>query len=135
AVPALPLCLLLAGRGRWVAAGAVLGAAVAWEPLLAPAALLFVFAHRWRALGALLLVHTALRLPGPPALLSGGLPSPSGLRGSSAPSAPSAPSALLDLSALLDPLGPFPALPARPAEVWPAGVLPVLGLPPTAAWG
>src|SRR5690606_1991865 len=113
--------------GRWVAAGAVLGAAVAWEPLLAPAALLFVFAHRWRALGALLLVHTALRLPGPPALLSGGLPSPSGLRGSSAPSAPSAlfaPSALLDLSALLDPLGPFPALPAGPAEAWPAGLLP-----------
>ncbi len=138
AVPALPLCLLLAGRGRWVAAGAVLGAAVAWEPLLAPAALLFVFAHRWRALGALLLVHTALRLPGPPALLSGGLPSLSGLRGSSAPSAPSAlfaPSALLDPSALLNPSGPYPALPARPAEVWPAGVLPVPGLPPTAAWG
>ncbi|MGM1075826.1 hypothetical protein ACS0VI_06250 [Streptomyces sp. H28] len=124
AVLAVPLCLLLAGRGGWVVAGAVLGAAVAREPLLAPVALLFVFAHRWRALGALLLVHTALFLPGPSALLSDGLPSPSGLWGSSAPSALSAP------FALLDPSGPYPALPARPAEVWPAGVLPA-----TAAWG
>ncbi|MFJ9663930.1 hypothetical protein ACIRPP_04800 [Streptomyces sp. NPDC101219] len=133
AVLALPLCLLLASRGGWVVAGAVLGAAVAREPLLAPAVLLFVFAHRWRALGALLLVHTALLLPGPPALLSGGLPSPSGLWGSSAPFASFAlldPSAFPDPSALLDPFGPYPALPAGAAEVWPAP-----GLPPTAAWG
>ncbi|WP_437027217.1 hypothetical protein [Streptomyces sp. enrichment culture] len=65
AVAALPLCLLLASRGRWVAAGAVLGAAAAHRPLLAPVALLFLFAGRWRALGVLLLVHTVLVLPHP----------------------------------------------------------------------
>nr|WP_320781604.1 glycosyltransferase 87 family protein [Streptomyces sp. CRN 30] len=70
---ALPLCLLLAHRSRWVAAGAVLGAAVALKPLLAPAALLFVLAGRWRALAAALLV---------PALASGAaallMPDPAG---------------------------------------------------------
>ncbi|GHH13660.1 membrane protein [Streptomyces lanatus] len=50
---ALPLALLLAGRGRWVAAGVVCGAAIALKPLLAPMGLLFVFAGRWRGLGAL----------------------------------------------------------------------------------
>ncbi|WP_281179093.1 glycosyltransferase 87 family protein [Streptomyces griseorubens] len=50
AVLALPLCLLLASRGRWVAAGAVIGVAVALKPLLAPMALLFLFARRWGAL-------------------------------------------------------------------------------------
>jgi arabinofuranan 3-O-arabinosyltransferase len=53
---ALPLGLLLAGRGRWMAAGAVIGAAVALKPLLAPLALLFLFARRWRALAVLVLV-------------------------------------------------------------------------------
>ncbi|MFG1667973.1 glycosyltransferase family 87 protein [Streptomyces sp. Y7] len=47
---ALPLAVLLVGRGRWVAAGLVLGAAVALKPLLAPVGLLFVFARRWRGL-------------------------------------------------------------------------------------
>lgn len=53
---ALPLALLLARRGRWVAAGVVVGAAVALKPLLAPLALLFLFARRWRALAVMVLV-------------------------------------------------------------------------------
>lgn len=73
AAVALPLCLLLAHRGRWLAAGAALGAAVALKPLLAPAALLFLFAGRWRALAAAVLV---------PALASGAaallMPDPAG---------------------------------------------------------
>ncbi len=86
AVLALPLALLLAGRGRWVAAGVVIGAAVALKPLLAPVGLLFVFAGRWRGLAALVGVPVAasagaaLLLPDPvgfftrtlPFLLSGG---------------------------------------------------------------
>ncbi|MFI6011588.1 glycosyltransferase 87 family protein [Streptomyces sp. NPDC051243] len=59
AVLALPLGLLLAGRGRWVSAGAVFGAAVALKPLLAPMALLFVFAGRWRGLGVMVVVPVA----------------------------------------------------------------------------
>ncbi|CAL9503134.1 hypothetical protein SUDANB58_03494 [Streptomyces sp. enrichment culture] len=73
AAVALPLCLLLASRGRWTAAGVVVGAAVALKPLLAPLALLFLFAGRRRALGAVLLV---------PALASAGaallMPDPAG---------------------------------------------------------
>jgi arabinofuranan 3-O-arabinosyltransferase len=73
AAVALPLCLLLAYRGRWIAAGVVVGAAVALKPLLAPVALLFVLAGRWRALAAAVLV---------PALASGAaallLPDPAG---------------------------------------------------------
>ncbi|MEV5548908.1 glycosyltransferase family 87 protein [Streptomyces sp. NPDC052309] len=73
AAVALPLCLLLAGRGRWGAAGAVIGVAVALKPLLAPMVLLFLFAGRWRALTAAVLV---------PALASAGaallLPDPAG---------------------------------------------------------
>ncbi|EGX59512.1 integral membrane protein [Streptomyces zinciresistens K42] len=80
AVLALPLGLLLAGRGRWVAAGAVLGAAIALKPLLAPAGLLFVFARRWRALAALAGVPAAasaaaaLVLPDPAGFLTRTLP-------------------------------------------------------------
>ncbi|WP_245239024.1 glycosyltransferase 87 family protein, partial [Streptomyces sp. MZ04] len=44
---ALPLALLFVCRGRWVAAGLVIGAAVAVKPLLAPVVLLFLFARRW----------------------------------------------------------------------------------------
>ncbi|CAL9449943.1 hypothetical protein SUDANB6_02414 [Streptomyces sp. enrichment culture] len=73
AAVALPLCLLLASRGRWTAAGVVVGAAVALKPLLAPLVLLFLFAGRRRALGAVLLV---------PALASAGaallMPDPAG---------------------------------------------------------
>ncbi|MFF4347972.1 glycosyltransferase family 87 protein [Streptomyces sp. NPDC001530] len=73
AAAALPLGLLCAVRGRWVAAGAVIGAAIVLKPLLAPVALLFVFARRWRGLGSLVLV---------PAVVSGGaallMPDPAG---------------------------------------------------------
>jgi arabinofuranan 3-O-arabinosyltransferase len=77
---ALPLALWLAGRGRWVAAGAVLGTAVALKPLLAPMALLFVFAGRWRALvmmvtvPALVSVGAALLLPDPAGFFTRTLP-------------------------------------------------------------
>jgi arabinofuranan 3-O-arabinosyltransferase len=54
--PALPLALLLAGRGRWVAAGAVIGAAIALKPLPAPMALLCLFARQWRGLAVLVLL-------------------------------------------------------------------------------
>lgn len=80
AVLALPLCLLLASRGRWVAAGAVIGVAVALKPLLAPMALLFLFARRWRALAVLVLVPAAasvtaaLFLPDPTGFLTRTLP-------------------------------------------------------------
>ncbi|GGN83464.1 membrane protein [Streptomyces albiflavescens] len=73
AAVALPLGLLCAVRGRWVAAGVVIGAAIVLKPLLAPVALLFVFAREWRGLGALALV---------PAVVSGGaallMPDPAG---------------------------------------------------------
>lgn len=73
AAVALPLCLLLASRGRWTAAGAVVGAAVALKPLLAPVVLLFLFAGRWRALAVAALL---------PALASGAaallMPDPAG---------------------------------------------------------
>lgn len=80
AAAALPLALLLAGRGRWVAAGAVVGVAVALKPLLAPMALLFLFARRRRALAAMLAVPAvasvgaALLLPDPAGFLTRTLP-------------------------------------------------------------
>ncbi|MFI9472276.1 glycosyltransferase family 87 protein [Streptomyces sp. NPDC052492] len=80
AVLALPLCLLLASRGRWIAAGAVIGVAVALKPLLAPMALLFLFARRWGALSLVVLVPVvssvvaALFLPDPTGFLTRTLP-------------------------------------------------------------
>ncbi len=80
AVLALPLCLLLASRGRWVAAGAVVGVAVAVKPLLAPMVLLFLFARRLRALALVILVPAvtsvvaALFLPDPAGFLTRTLP-------------------------------------------------------------
>ncbi|AZQ36796.1 DUF2029 domain-containing protein [Streptomyces cyaneochromogenes] len=80
AVLALPLGLLLAGRGRWVAAGAVIGAALALKPLLAPVGLLFVFARRWRGLAVLVGVpvvasaSAALLLPDPVGFFTRTLP-------------------------------------------------------------
>ncbi|MEU6989937.1 glycosyltransferase family 87 protein [Streptomyces sp. NPDC046465] len=77
---ALPLALLLVCRGRWVAAGLVIGAAVAVKPLLVPVVLLFVFARRWRALGAAVLVPAAvsagaaLALPDPAGFVTRTLP-------------------------------------------------------------
>ncbi|MCX4669281.1 DUF2029 domain-containing protein [Streptomyces sp. NBC_01381] len=77
---ALPLALLLVCRGRWVAAGLVIGAAVAVKPLLAPVVLLFVFARRWRGLaGAVLVpgavsVGSALLMPDPAGFFTRTLP-------------------------------------------------------------
>ncbi|MDF3140754.1 MULTISPECIES: glycosyltransferase family 87 protein [unclassified Streptomyces] len=77
---ALPLGLLLAGRGRWVAAGVVIGAAVALKPLLAPVGLLFVFAGRWRGLVVMVgvpvvaSVGAALLLPDPVGFFTRTLP-------------------------------------------------------------
>ncbi|MEU7224235.1 glycosyltransferase family 87 protein [Streptomyces chrestomyceticus] len=58
-VVALPLMLLLALRSRWVAAGAVLGFALAVKPMLAPLLLLLVLARRWRALAVAVAVPVA----------------------------------------------------------------------------
>ncbi|MGW8063657.1 glycosyltransferase 87 family protein [Streptomyces ziwulingensis] len=80
AAVALPAALLLAGRGRWTAAGVVIGAAVALKPLLAPVLLLFLFAGRWRALAAVVLVPVlvsgaaALLMPDPAGFLTRTLP-------------------------------------------------------------
>ncbi|MGB8939874.1 MAG: glycosyltransferase family 87 protein, partial [Streptomyces sp.] len=77
---ALPLALLFVCRGRWVAAGLVIGAAVAVKPLLAPVVLLFVFARQWRALGAAVLVPAvvsagaALSMPDPAGFFTRTLP-------------------------------------------------------------
>ncbi|MGW5865953.1 glycosyltransferase family 87 protein [Streptomyces sp. NPDC055239] len=77
---ALPLALLLVCRGKWVAAGLVIGAAVAVKPLLAPVVLLFVFARRWRGLGCAVLVPAvvsvgaALAMPGPAGFFTRTLP-------------------------------------------------------------
>ncbi|MFD6434075.1 glycosyltransferase family 87 protein [Streptomyces venezuelae] len=77
---ALPCALLLVCRGRWIAAGLVIGAAVAVKPLLAPVVLLFVFARRWRALGAavgvpaLVSAVAALAMPDPAGFFTRTLP-------------------------------------------------------------
>lgn len=77
---ALPLALLLVCRGRWVAAGLVIGAVVAVKPLLVPVVLLFVFARQWRALGgavllpAVLSVGAALAMPDPAGFFTRTLP-------------------------------------------------------------
>ncbi|WP_367044325.1 glycosyltransferase 87 family protein [Streptomyces sp. Je 1-332] len=77
---ALPLALLLVCRGKWVGAALVIGAAVAVKPLLVPVVLLFVFARRWRALGAAVLVPAvvsvaaALAMPDPAGFFTRTLP-------------------------------------------------------------
>ena len=61
-------------------AGAVIGAAIALKPLLAPMALLFLFARRWRGLAVLVLLpalasaSAALLLPDPAGFLTRTLP-------------------------------------------------------------
>lgn len=57
---ALPLALLLADRGRWDAAGVVLGVSVAVKPLLLPLIVLLVLARRWRALAWMVAVPLAV---------------------------------------------------------------------------
>ncbi|MFI1681073.1 glycosyltransferase family 87 protein [Streptomyces sp. NPDC020607] len=77
---ALPGALLLVCRGRWVAAGLVIGAAVAVKPLLVPVLLLFAFAGRWRALAAavgvpvVLSALAALAMPDPAGFFTRTLP-------------------------------------------------------------
>ncbi|MFM9369350.1 glycosyltransferase 87 family protein [Streptomyces sp. Da 82-17] len=77
---ALPLALLLAHRGRWTGAGAVVGAAVAVKPLLVPVLLLFVLARRGRALAVTVLVPAvasvlaALAMPDPAGFFTRTLP-------------------------------------------------------------
>lgn len=73
AAAALPLALLLAHRGRWVATGAVVGAAIAVKPLLVPVLLLFVLARRPRGLAVAVLVPTAAS-----ALAALAMPDPAG---------------------------------------------------------
>ncbi|UNO41368.1 glycosyltransferase 87 family protein [Streptomyces sp. MST-110588] len=79
-VAALPAALLLALRARWVAAGAVLGAALAIKPMLVPLALLLVLARQWRALAVaagvpvVASVLAALVMPRPGLFLTRTLP-------------------------------------------------------------
>ncbi|MFD9335968.1 glycosyltransferase family 87 protein [Streptomyces sp. NPDC060028] len=61
---ALPVALLLAHRRHWVAAGLVVGLAIACKPMLVPVAVLFVLARQWRGLGAAVLVPLGLSLAG-----------------------------------------------------------------------
>lgn len=70
---ALPAALLLATRGRWTAAAAVAGAAIACKPMLVPLVLLFVFARRLRALAVLVAVPLAASLAGALAMPRPGL--------------------------------------------------------------
>ncbi|MFD5815279.1 glycosyltransferase family 87 protein [Streptomyces sp. NPDC127038] len=80
AAAALPFALLLAARERWGWAGVVIGAALALKPLLAPVALLFLFARRRRALAGVVLVPAvasggaALLMPDPAAFVTRTLP-------------------------------------------------------------
>ncbi|MDG4531412.1 glycosyltransferase 87 family protein [Streptomyces sp. AV19] len=79
-VVAFPAALLLALRGRWSAAGAVVGAAIALKPMLVPLLLLFVLARRWRALAwavalpSVISSAAALAMPRPQLFLTKTLP-------------------------------------------------------------
>ncbi|KPI22341.1 Protein of unknown function DUF2029 [Actinobacteria bacterium OV450] len=61
---ALPVALLFAHRRSWVAAGLVVGLAIACKPMLVPIGLLFVLARRWRGLAVAVLVPLGLSLLG-----------------------------------------------------------------------
>ncbi|MFD3700491.1 glycosyltransferase family 87 protein [Streptomyces sp. NPDC058646] len=69
---ALPVALLLASRRSWVAAGLVIGLAIACKPMLVPIGVLFLFARQWRGLAVAVLVPLGVSLAG--ALM---MPSPS----------------------------------------------------------
>ncbi|GAA3277054.1 DUF2029 domain-containing protein [Dactylosporangium vinaceum] len=47
----MAVALLLMGRGRWIAAGVVIGVSIAVKPMLVPIGLIFLLARQWRALG------------------------------------------------------------------------------------
>ncbi|MFF2844934.1 glycosyltransferase family 87 protein [Streptomyces sp. NPDC058001] len=80
AAAVLPCALLLADRGRWTAAGVLIGVSMAFKPLLLPVALLFVFARRPRALAAMVgvpvvgSVLASLVMPDPAGFLTRTLP-------------------------------------------------------------
>ncbi|MGW0083730.1 glycosyltransferase family 87 protein [Streptomyces sp. NPDC003393] len=57
---ALPSALLLADRGRWDAAGVVLGVSLAVKPLLLPVAVLLLLARQWRALAWMVALPLAM---------------------------------------------------------------------------
>jgi arabinofuranan 3-O-arabinosyltransferase len=59
---ALALFFLFALRSRWLAAGVVIGLAIAIKPLLLPVLVVFVLAKRWKGLGAAVAVPVALNL-------------------------------------------------------------------------
>ncbi|WP_086726335.1 glycosyltransferase family 87 protein [Streptomyces carpinensis] len=77
---ALPLALLLGERGRWDAAGVVLGVSVAVKPLLLPVVVLLLLARQWRALAWMVAlplamsVGTALIMPDPSGFFTRTLP-------------------------------------------------------------
>ena len=48
----LAAVLLLASRGRWNEAGAVLGLSIAIKPLLIVVVVVFLLARKWRALAS-----------------------------------------------------------------------------------
>jgi arabinofuranan 3-O-arabinosyltransferase len=77
---AMPLALLLALRGRWWAAGVVVGVAIALKPMLVPFALVLLFARRpgafavAAAIPAGLSLVAALTMPNPTFFLTRTLP-------------------------------------------------------------
>ncbi len=80
AAAALPAALLLAQRGRWTWAAVVIGAAIAFKPLLVPVLLVFLFARRFKALSVAVLVPAvasglaALAMPDPAGFFTRTLP-------------------------------------------------------------
>ncbi|MGI5242307.1 glycosyltransferase family 87 protein [Dactylosporangium sp. CA-139066] len=48
----MSVALLLMGRGRWLAAGVVIGVSIAVKPMLVPIGLVFLLARKWRGLAA-----------------------------------------------------------------------------------
>ncbi|WP_433605581.1 glycosyltransferase family 87 protein [Dactylosporangium sp. CA-139114] len=48
----MAVALLLMGRGRWLAAGVVIGVSIAVKPMLVPIGLVFLLARKWRGLAA-----------------------------------------------------------------------------------
>ncbi|MGW0730996.1 glycosyltransferase 87 family protein [Streptomyces sp. NPDC002851] len=80
AAAALPVAVLCICRGRWTAAGAVVGLAIAVKPLLVPVLLLFLFARRWRGLAVAVLLPAAasalaaLTMPDPAGFFTRTLP-------------------------------------------------------------
>ncbi|WP_229698195.1 glycosyltransferase family 87 protein [Wenjunlia tyrosinilytica] len=79
-VAAMPFALLMALRSRWTAAGAVVGVAIAFKPMLVPFALILLFARRPRAFAlaaaipAVASLLAALAMPRPTLFITKTLP-------------------------------------------------------------